>query len=377
MKKKSIIVLIVLIIVCLGILGFLFNRPLSLKNKAFTFEYGDTVSIDQTDVFSKNDAKSIQDFKLDDSQIQLEKEKKIPQIGKYRVELTYKHGLLSYTEPLSIEIKDTKVPSFVKFSDVIEIPVGTKDFDFSSYFEAEDQSAVTMEYQTEDIDFETVGEYTMKVQAKDTSDNLAKKNCTVQIVAKEVPVANLNPTTNSENQESSFNGLYVEKGILVINKKHGVPADYAPQEDPIAGAQIRKLIGDMQSQGYDISHSYSGYRSYDYQMSLYNGYVTSYGQAQADRFSARPGFSEHQSGLAFDLKHGSGALVENQREVDWIQQHAHEYGFIVRYPFGKESVTGYMPEPWHLRYIGDEASKIYASGLTLEEYLGIPGGDYN
>ena len=136
------------------------------------------------------------------------------------------------------------------------------------------------------------------------------------------------------------------------------------------------MIADMQSLGLSISNSYSGYRSYQYQSSLYQNYVNSYGQASADTFSARPGYSEHQSGLAFDLIQPNGALLESPNEAQWVAQNAHKYGFIVRYQSGKESITGYMAEPWHVRYVGDEAVNIYQSGLTLEEYLGVEGGDY-
>ena len=166
------------------------------------------------------------------------------------------------------------------------------------------------------------------------------------------------------------------KGILVVNKKHGLSSSYAPGEDPTAGAQARKLIRDMQSQGYAVSSSYSGYRSYATQRGLYNNYVASYGQAQADTFSARPGYSEHQTGLAFDLIGSGGGLLTTPRETNWVAKNAHKYGFIVRYQPGKEAITGYVAEPWHIRYVGSEATAIYQSGLTLEEYLGVSGGDY-
>ena len=219
----------------------------------------------------------------------------------------------------------------------------------------------------------------MIVVASDIYKNNLEKECTVRIQNENVSaVSNSSQNKDLENEENQSieSGPYYYRGIMVVNKKHGLPANYAPQENAEAGAKIRQLIADMQSQGYAISSSYSGYRSYSYQSSLYNNYVNSYGQAQADRFSARPGYSEHQTGLAFDLKHSNGTLIETTPEVNWIAAHAHEYGFIVRYPSGKESVTGYMPEPWHLRYVGDQASAIYASGLTLEEYLGISGGGY-
>ena len=80
--------------------------------------------------------------------------------------------------------------------------------------------------------------------------------------------------------------------------------------------------------------------------------------------------------MAFDLIQPNGALLESPNEAQWVAQNAHKYGFIVRYQSGKESITGYMAEPWHVRYVGDEAVNIYQSGLTLEEYLGVEGGDY-
>ena len=100
-------------------------------------------------------------------------------------------------------------------------------------------------------------------------------------------------------------------------------------------------------------------------------YVKRSGKAEADRYSARPGHSEHQTGLAFDLNSIDMTFADTD-ECAWVNKHCAEYGFIIRYPKGSESITGYMYEPWHLRYLGTEtAKKVYDSGLTLEEYLGI------
>lgn len=84
----------------------------------------------------------------------------------------------------------------------------------------------------------------------------------------------------------------------------------------------------------------------------------------------------HQAGLAFDIRHGNGPLVTNGPAAEWISANAHKYGFIVRYQSGKEHITGYSAEPWHLRYIGGQATAVHESGQTLEEYLGVPGGSY-
>ena len=115
----------------------------------------------------------------------------------------------------------------------------------------------------------------------------------------------------------------------------------------------------------------SGFRSYTTQEGLYNRYVNTYGQAEADTFSAKPGHSEHQTGLAFDLGWVDDAYADTD-EGKWLAQNCYKYGFIIRYQKGKEDITGYKYEPWHVRYLGNPlATDVYNSGLCLEEYLGI------
>lgn len=169
------------------------------------------------------------------------------------------------------------------------------------------------------------------------------------------------------------------KGVIIVNKKYGLPKDYNPGENATAKQAFLNLKQAMQQKGFAVSDQYSGFRSYDYQEQVYNNYVRSDGQANADRYSARPGHSEHQTGLAFDFIDTTGQLLGEGIQdgaTDWLAQHAHEYGFIVRYLPGKESITGYMAETWHVRYVGELAEEIYRSGLTLEEFLGVEGGDY-
>ena len=167
---------------------------------------------------------------------------------------------------------------------------------------------------------------------------------------------------------------------MVVNKKHKLPADYNPGENPIAGEKVRELIKKMQELGFSISNQYSGFRSYDYQTQLYQNYVNKDGKEAADTYSARPGYSEHQTGLAFDILNGAGGLLgdnpQDEKAIEWLHSHAHEYGFIVRFQEGKEAITGYQAEAWHLRYVGDIAEQIYTSKQTLEEYFGVEGGNY-
>ena len=192
-----------------------------------------------------------------------------------------------------------------------------------------------------------------------------------------VPQSNESHVTGKLTNNGSYysvRGKYDD--IIIVNKKHGLSKDYNPGENPTAKAAFVRLRDDMINQGLNVGRSYSGFRSYDYQKTLYDNYVSRDGHAAADRYSARPGYSEHQTGLVFDLTDKSGNLLEDSRASQWLKDNAHNYGFIVRFQAGKEASTGYMPEAWHIRYVGKEAKDIHDSGLSLEEYFGIEGGDY-
>ena len=180
----------------------------------------------------------------------------------------------------------------------------------------------------------------------------------------------------------AYNGSYyyvIGKGgqeIPVVNKHYPLSANYNPCEDPTAKSAFLELLAGMREAGFAVSDSYSGFRSYDTQAGLYQNYVARDGQAAADRYSARPGYSEHQSGLAFDIIDSSGNLLQEPAASQWLLKHAGDYGFVVRYLAGKEDVTGYQHEEWHVRYVGADAKAISQSGQTLEEYYGFTGGDY-
>lgn len=185
--------------------------------------------------------------------------------------------------------------------------------------------------------------------------------------------------------------------LSVANKKHALPYDYVPGDlrtvnvDRSANWQMRDeaataLENMFTAAGNDgiTLVACSGYRSAVYQDQLYSGYVQSYGTATADSISSRPGYSDHQTGLAMDIGDHDQATVfttdmKNTPEGQWLYTHAHEYGFVLRYPEGKEYITGYSFEPWHYRYVGiavAEAMYAISPDETLEEYLGVSGGDY-
>ena len=165
-------------------------------------------------------------------------------------------------------------------------------------------------------------------------------------------------------------GLTYIKDILIVNKEYGLPPNFAPGLEDICSEQFERLSEDAAEEGLNI-YIGSAYRSYFEQIDIFNEYVTEYGVNESDTFSARPGHSEHQTGLTIDCNTIDDAFGETD-EAKWLAEHAHEYGFIIRYPLGKEDITGYQYEPWHIRYVGYTVAKeMYKSGECLEEYLGL------
>ena len=164
----------------------------------------------------------------------------------------------------------------------------------------------------------------------------------------------------------------------LVNKYNTLPSDYIPVDlEKISGTncllrhEAREALENMRKDAKELGLNIfpvSAYRSYKYQKSLYDRRVAEKGQARVDKTSARPGHSEHQLGLAVDVI-GTQVRVANSEEYAWYSENAHKYGFIIRYPEGKEHITGYSYEPWHLRYLGlGLAAAVYESGLTYDEY---------
>ena len=173
---------------------------------------------------------------------------------------------------------------------------------------------------------------------------------------------------------------------VVINKDRPLTADYAPQDLMDAGGVLMraeaaeaflKMRANAAAAGVAMSAA-SGFRSASQQAGLHSSYSDRLGETAAESLSARPGYSEHQSGLAVDITNPDGACslqacFEGTAAGSWAAANAHLYGFVVRYPAGAESITGYGYEPWHLRYVGvDSALRIFTNGITLEEFADLP-----
>ncbi len=206
-------------------------------------------------------------------------------------------------------------------------------------------------------------------------------------VKKEEPVKEKEVVNNTtSNTGTSSKGYKIEvknsvtyvNGILIANKTYSLPSTYNPGGlTSETSKAANEMFAAAASVGFNM-WAQSAFRSYETQQKLYNRYAARDGKAKADTYSARPGHSEHQTGLAFDVcaknKPCINSDFNNTAEAKWLSMNAHLYGFILRYPQGKTNETGYLYESWHFRYVGKElASILYNDGdwITLENYLGI------
>lgn len=208
--------------------------------------------------------------------------------------------------------------------------------------------------------------------------------------AEEAPPIELVPTEPIERDGQANLALDT---LVLVNKQIALPSGYKPEDlvtpnidfvDSATGERrmlrqeaataVEALMKDAKAAGIDLRGT-SAFRSYDYQVQLFNAYVARDGKEQALKYSAPPGHSEHQTGLAIDISSASVGYqltqgLEQTKEGEWLADNAHTYGFIVRYQRAYEAETGYMYEPWHLRYIGVEhATNVHEMNVPFEQYL--------
>ena len=269
---------------------------------------------------------------------------------------------------LLINVIDTQKP-VIKAKPEVTVYVGDK-IDLLSDVVVEDNSLEKVKaLVVGEYDFNTIGEYKLKYEAVDSSDNKGEYEFILKVISDS---NNRTFTTNKGYIAKVSNGITYIDGILIVNKTYSIPSNYGSGLTSDTMNAFNRMKSDATILGLNIYIS-SGYRSYWDQKYIYDNYVLRDGQALADTYSARAGHSEHQTGLAFDLNTISSDFAYTN-EGKWVADNCYKYGFILRYPKGKDNITGYMYESWHLRYVGLElASKLYNDGnwITLEEYFGI------
>ena len=179
-----------------------------------------------------------------------------------------------------------------------------------------------------------------------------------------------------QDEEGVWYGVVGGEKVILVNKDHPVPESYGGVDETASGA-LEEMFRAAEAEGISL-YLVSGYRNYELQDSLYQTKVAQVGETNAEFWTAPPGTSEHQTGLAFDVNETDNTETlmdtsfEGTKAFEWLSANCARFGFILRYPKGSRDITGFNYEPWHFRYVGTTAAaQIMAEGITLEEYLGV------
>ena len=280
----------------------------------------------------------------------------------------------------NINIVDTTIP-IIEGKEEFSTTLGNK-IDLLAGVNVTDNSNEDIEASIEgDYSFDKVGSYKLYYVAKDSSGNEARKEFSLEV--EDANLVNDEPQDDGQEEVIEFttskgfkgvtkNGVTYIDGVLVVNKTYPLPEDYGNGLTSTTTNAFYEMQAASKLENLNIYLS-SGFRSYSTQDRIYNNYVARDGKQMADTYSARPGHSEHQTGLAFDANQINDTFNDSA-EAKWLANNCYKYGFILRYPQGKEDITGYKYESWHFRYVGvDLATKLYNNGdwITLEEYVDI------
>lgn len=284
-------------------------------------------------------------------------------------------------------VPETKAPEEtrndpVKISspEVIYVPLGEKP-DFSSCTAANSAGETFPVTPSQNYDTAKEGEYKVTLTATDKNGKKVTKDIKIIVIHSPFGAEGslIDGTYKTQNGKTLVvkNGLATVDGTLIVNKSYSLPKTYSvgalTRETEAAFQEMKEAA---QKEGHALTIR-SAYRTRERQEYLFNNYVKNDGLEDALTYSARPGHSEHQTGLAMDINTASTVESRNPEMkviLDWLSANASKYGFILRYPEGKSDITGYIFEPWHFRYVGkDMAEKLYQNGewITLEEYFGV------
>ena len=358
MKKKILIIIVILMFIG-GIFLIIINPIVSLKNE---IKVSLNSKVKSEDYFNYLYLGTVQDTSFDTTKL-----------GNFKVMIEVKNifgSIKKYQTNLKVvdDIKpvitgDTVITTYQNINvDLLKDVSVTDNYDNDLKVEIEGE-----------YDISKVGEYKLKYVTYDSSSNSTSLDFTLKVLeAPKVEFSNNQKKTSKGYVIENRNGVTYINDILIANKTYSLPKTYGNGLTSDTSSAFSKMQKDAKSAGLNIWIK-SGFRSYQDQVAVYNGWVKKDGKSKADTYSARAGHSEHQSGLAMDLNSLSQSF-ENTKEFKWLNENAYKYGFILRYPKSKEGLTGYIYEPWHYRYVGvDIAKTLYNNGdwITLEEYLGI------
>ena len=362
-RKSGMFILIIILLLGIGITYFLWQY---LEKNKVKIIYNDNLNIEiNTDVTYGSLIKEVMNGSLLNGSDIVDTSK----LGNQNLKVIVKDKKEEKKEfDLLIKIVDTTKP-VIESKEEIKSYVG-RDINLLDYVQVSDNSNEEIKAKVVgEYDLNKDGEYKLKYVVSDSSNNQAEYDFILNIVS---DANNKVFTTSNGFLGKVIDGVTYIDGVLIVNKTYALPSTYGNGITKETQNAFNEMKADASKLGLNLWLA-SGYRSYSFQKSIYNNYVNMDGQAAADTYSARAGHSEHQTGLAFDLNTITSAFAYTN-EGKWVDSNCYKYGLILRYPKGKDSITGYMYEPWHLRYVGVElATKLYNNGdwITLEEYFGI------
>lgn len=328
--------------------------------------------------------------KKNDTKVSNEIETKMQElnINKKYYSKTLEYVLLNniYDEKYLKEYKDIEFNNNTNFETILTtfLPIGYTGKEINYIFHLSEKNIeklkkleykdITNYYEIKNFNVDNIDRYN---KYKDSNNNLDYKEIVTRVNIKlDLPV--YTDTTEVENPDDI---------LVLVNKYNHLPKDYKPSDlDYLDGAYknkvpVRKIIKEpflkLQSAAKkEININImptTAYRGEEFQRTLYNNYVAKEGVQKADTYSARPSYSEHQTGLSIDLKNTALSNIRfTDENYEWLEKNVYKYGFIIRFPKNKEDITLYQFENWHIRYVGNEAAKIiYENNLTLEEYIDL------
>lgn len=368
MKKYIIIIISLLIMISVGLFFFFQyqTKPkIILKENLKVSIYEEVTNMSFIEEI-KNGTIETKEEKIDTSKL-----------GNQKIEIILKNKYgKKTTDSFYIQIVDLEKPT-ITYNKNLQTEKGT-EIDLLKNVTASDNSKEDVKVFVEGkYDFKTAGEYKIYYVASDSSGNEIKEEAILKVNEKKVVATNNKEVNTTFTTSKGFKGVvkngvtYID-GILIANKTYSLPSSYGSGLTKETLSAFEKMKSAAKKDGLTL-YIASGFRSYARQKTIYNNYVSRDGRKAADTYSARAGYSEHQTGLAFDLNNVSSAF-DNTKEAKWLSSNCYKYGFILRYPKGKENETGYIYESWHFRYVGEElAKKLYNDGnwITLESYFGI------
>ena len=362
-KYKYLLLIIIILLLALGITYYIYTKQENNKlkvnlKKELNIEINSEVTIDDIVDNIINGTLVNGSDKLDTSVL-----------GNNKIKLIIKDKEDKEEEyEFTVKIVDTISP-VIKAKDEITSYVG-RDLDLLKDVSVSDNSLEELEIKIKgDYDLNKEGEYPLEYTSTDSSKNEGKYAFLLKVISDE---NNRTFKTSKGFLAKVIDGVTYIDGLVIANKTYKLPSNYGDGLTSETQNAFNEMKADASAIGLNLWLS-SGFRSYSLQDAIYNNYVARDGQAAADTYSARAGHSEHQTGYAFDLNTIEDSFAYTA-EGKWVHDNCQNYGLILRYPKGKEDITGYKYESWHMRYVGvDLAKKLYNDGdwITLEEYFGI------